>query len=107
MPGSEQASNTNYRRRPMRLARPALLNLRAVGVSVTFGGLALAPVLQADERVGCTVAYATAGDLYGSLVGIVHYILNVSFSASCAFKAADVVQRKIYRRLWSMELRRS
>src|SRR5437867_1253582 len=66
----------------MRLARPALLNLRAVGVSVTFGGLAAAPVLQADERVGCTVACATAGDLYGSLVGIVHHILIVSFSLS-------------------------
>ena len=74
----------------MRLARPALLNLRAVGVSVTFGGLAAAPVLQADERVGCTVACATAGDLYGSLVGIVPDILLVSLSDSWAFKGADV-----------------
>ena len=74
----------------MRLARPALLNLGAVGVSVTFGRPAAASVLQADERAGCTVTCATAGDLSGSLVGIVHYLLLVSFSASCALKGADV-----------------
>src|SRR5258707_60931 len=90
MPGSEQASNTNYRRRPMWLAKPALLNLRAVGVRATVGGLVAAPVFQAAERAGCTVACATADDLYGSLAGIVHYILLVSFSASCAFKGAAV-----------------
>src|ERR1700720_4134380 len=101
MPGSERASNTNYRRRPIRWARSALLNLRATGVIVTAGGLAAAPVLRADAGVGCTVACATAGDLYGSLVGsvssVVHCVLLVSFSASMRFsKGLTCVHRKPY-----------
>ena len=89
--------------RPMRLARPALLNLRAVGVSVTLVAWQRHPFFR--QMKGRVAQSHAPQQVISTAVLSELYITLVSFSASCAFKGADVGPPETYGRLWSMELR--